>query len=451
MNQIRISQKQFEALDALEDDKHKEIFYGGAAGGGKSYLGCIWQIRRRLMYPGTRGLIGRDSLLNLKLTTLKTFWELWENYFQYNDARITAWPNYQLNTIYFSNGSEIILKDLSYKPRYPNFEFLGSLNLADAFVDEVTEIHEKAFNILITRIREKCINGQPKILACSNPAHNWVKFRYIKDKKTGLDISLDDNKKVVRALVNDNIDKNFVEVYTENLKQLPRAERNRLLYGDWDFIPEGDFFAYEFDEAENTVEYLELNDYERIILGFDFNYNPTTCVMAQSTPEGIIFIKEWAVKGGTAKLCQKIKQDIPFDDLRHRIYITGDHSGLSKSSTAGNVTDYHIISHELGISTQRFINVQSANLRHQESQDLVNFAFCHVPIYFSKLGTPALIQDVGNAQMKEGKLNKSENAGLHLLDCFRYIINAIFLNRSKDVLKLARSKFPDYYKRKLQK
>ena len=445
-----ISPKQYEALAALEDNTHKEIFYGGAAGGGKSYIGCLWQIRRRLMHPKTRGLIGRSTLLNLHLTTLKTFFELWEDYFQYNDAGITLKPNYQKNVISFSNGSEIIIKDLSYKPRFPNYEYLGSLNLADAFIDEVTEIDEKAYNILFTRIRENTINGVPKLLSASNPAHNWTKFRFIRDKKTGQAAKLLPTQKVIRALVDDNIDKEFVRIYKESLQQLPRAERNRLLYGDWDYIPEGDFFAYEFDTEENVSQYLELDENERIILGFDFNYNPTTCVMAQQTNEGLIFIKEWAVKGGTAKLCQRIKQDLPFDEIRHKIFITGDHSGNSRSSTAGSVTDYHIISHELNISPQRFINVNSANLMHQESQDLCNFAFCHIPIKISATGCPALIQDLGNAQMKDGKLLKNDAVGLHLLDCYRYIINAFFLNRSKDVLKLANKISPNYYKRKLQ-
>ena len=34
------SSKQFDAFNILNDNTTTELFYGGAAGGGKSYLGC---------------------------------------------------------------------------------------------------------------------------------------------------------------------------------------------------------------------------------------------------------------------------------------------------------------------------------------------------------------------------------------------------------------------------
>ena len=74
MNDIILSGKQETALDFLENKKSvKQVLYGGSAGPGKTTLGCIWQIERRLDYPGTRGFIGRRTLKDLKDTTLMTF------------------------------------------------------------------------------------------------------------------------------------------------------------------------------------------------------------------------------------------------------------------------------------------------------------------------------------------------------------------------------------------
>ena len=68
--------RQIEALNFLNTDSIVEqLLYGGAAGGGKTKFGCMWQIQRRLKYPGTRSLIGRAKLDNLKKTTLNTFFE----------------------------------------------------------------------------------------------------------------------------------------------------------------------------------------------------------------------------------------------------------------------------------------------------------------------------------------------------------------------------------------
>jgi len=76
MPTIELTKKQTLALDLLEDKSTNEVLYGGAAGGAKSFLGCYWQIKNRLKYPGSRGLIGRAHLKTLKDTTLKTLFEV---------------------------------------------------------------------------------------------------------------------------------------------------------------------------------------------------------------------------------------------------------------------------------------------------------------------------------------------------------------------------------------
>ena len=70
---IEFLPKQLDALRHLAIDHECElVLFGGAAGGSKSFLGCAWQVQRRLKYEGTRGLIGRSKLDTLKKTTVKT-------------------------------------------------------------------------------------------------------------------------------------------------------------------------------------------------------------------------------------------------------------------------------------------------------------------------------------------------------------------------------------------
>jgi len=80
-----------------------------------SRLGCDWQIYRRLMYPGTRGLIGRKQFTDLMTTTWKTFQERWDEVWKFNEMGVT-WRKGGENEIFWSNGSETILKALSYQP-----------------------------------------------------------------------------------------------------------------------------------------------------------------------------------------------------------------------------------------------------------------------------------------------------------------------------------------------
>ena len=53
--------KQTVAWDFLEDSMTTEVGYGGAAGGGKSYLGCYLAFYLAKEFPGSRGGIGRKE------------------------------------------------------------------------------------------------------------------------------------------------------------------------------------------------------------------------------------------------------------------------------------------------------------------------------------------------------------------------------------------------------
>ena len=66
------SLKQHIAWQYLTDNETTEIGYGGAAGGGKSYLMCYWLTIMCLQYPKTRYGFARKELKTLKRTTLMT-------------------------------------------------------------------------------------------------------------------------------------------------------------------------------------------------------------------------------------------------------------------------------------------------------------------------------------------------------------------------------------------
>ena len=101
---LDFSVKQARAFRLLETSPTvTQLLYGGAAGGGKSWLGCNWQIYRRLAYPGTRGAIGRDELKKIKRTTLKTLLDCWNEFWRYSGVSMKF--NEQNGSIVFSNGS----------------------------------------------------------------------------------------------------------------------------------------------------------------------------------------------------------------------------------------------------------------------------------------------------------------------------------------------------------
>ena len=235
--------RQSEALKFLSVDSDVEtILYGGAAGGGKTMLGCMWQILRRLKYPGTRSLIGRAKLDTLKKTTMATFFQV------ANEIGLKAGEdfiyNQQSHIIKFSNGSEIILADLFLYPSDPMMTDLGGLEITDAFIDEATEITEKAYSIVSSRIRYKLneFGLKPKILLTCNPSKGWIYNQFYLPYKNQ---NLPEHRAFVQALPGDNL--YLPDSYVTSLSRLPEADRKRLLEGDWEFDNSSDRL-YLYDE-----------------------------------------------------------------------------------------------------------------------------------------------------------------------------------------------------------
>lgn len=226
---MELSYKQTFALDYLEDTTTNEIIFGGSAGGGKSIVGTYWIMKMCYKYPGTRWLIGRAKLKTLTETTLLSLFEVMKqqgvtsDQYQYNQ---------QKNIIIFNNGSQIFLKDLFSYPSDPNFDELGSLEITGAFIDECNQISKKAWDIVRSRIRYKLDeNGLiPKMLGTCNPSKNWVYSEFYNLSQRG---ELPENKVFIKSLVTDNP---FIsQHYITNLQQLQEVDKQRLLYGNWEY------------------------------------------------------------------------------------------------------------------------------------------------------------------------------------------------------------------------
>lgn len=421
---MKLSRKQSKVWRYLSpQSKKKEVFFGGGSGSGKSILGCLWQIHRRLEHPGTSGLMARNVLKDLKDTTLETFFEVAnemgvENEFTYKE---------QKSRIVFKNGSLIYLRELRYKPSDPDFQDLGSLNIADAFVDESTEITKKAKTYLLTRIRHKLVNKTPKLLLTGNPSANWARDEYI--GKIDQPVKLKDHQAVVLATILDNPDKEFVKVYKENLQSLPLYERLRLLNGEWFARDDSlSYFFLEFNRAKHAIEeYYLPDDTLPLWLSFDFNIDPCTAIVAQkddfNSTATIYDVHQ--VNGGTEALCNEIVDLYKHYDLM----VTGDFSGATRSSKSGNTTDWSIIQDKFDLNTWQMTLTHKQNERHLLSRKVVNYFLKHADFAICNTkGTQALINDLEGGIVKpDGKLLKDrsqhkQDAG----DAFRYLVHAWF-------------------------
>lgn len=262
---MELSIKQTIALDLLEDKTTNEVLFGGGAGGGKTALGCYWQLKQRLKYPNTRGLIGRAVLKTLKETTLVSFFQIAK--LQGLNAGTHYKYNAQMSQIELFNGSVILLKDLYSYPSDPNFDELGSLEITDAFIDEANQIEDKARNIIKSRIRFQLDENDlvPKVLYTCNPAKNWTYHEFYKPQTDG---TISENKRFIASLIDDNpfISKH----YKQNLLTLDTVSKERLLMGNWEY------------NSDPSI----LIDYDKIIDAFSSTFVPSgtryiTCDVAR--------------------------------------------------------------------------------------------------------------------------------------------------------------------------
>ncbi len=172
------TKKQKLAFEYLQDKTTTELFYGGAAGGGKTYLGCLWIAYGCLRYEGSRWMIGRAVLKHLKASTLLTLFDVLKSWELIPDKDYKY--NQMEGLITFWNGSIIFLRELAVDPSDPEFDKLGSTEYTGVFLDECSQISTKAKNIVMSRIRYKLeeFGLVPKMLMCSNPTKNFLYYDF---------------------------------------------------------------------------------------------------------------------------------------------------------------------------------------------------------------------------------------------------------------------------------
>jgi phage terminase large subunit len=260
---ITPTKRQSIAWKYLTDDKTNVVLFGGSAGGGKSWLGCLWITTLCLKYKGIRCLIGRTVLTQLKLTTLNTLFDLLGTMGMKSGQHYNF--NGQSNVLTFHNGSEIVFKDLEDKPSDMNKDSLGSLEITAAFIDEAAQISQLTYSIIKSRIRYKLneYNLIPKILMTSNPSNNWLKREFYTPY---IQETLEDNKIFIPSLPMDN--PHLPETYIQMLNELPPVQRRRLLEGDWNFLDESDSL-FDFDSITSSIYKNDLNPMDKKYMTVD--------------------------------------------------------------------------------------------------------------------------------------------------------------------------------------
>lgn len=260
------------------------LFYGGAKGGGKSYLVRAREVYRRLKYPGTTGLIIRKTYPELLSNHIRRFWVEY--------PCVKNWYNKAEKAIYWPNGS---VTEFSYLKSTDDVYNYQGREFEDISIDEITQHEEVIFKILRSSNRTTHKEIKPSMFLTGNPGgigHAWAKRLFI-DRK----FKENENPKdfgFVQAMVYDN--KALMQAdpaYVKRLMDLPEAKRRAYLEGDWDAF-EGQVFA-EWRRTKHVINQMILprGDVPHF-LWFDWGYRaPFACyasaLIKMKSEDGIVF------------------------------------------------------------------------------------------------------------------------------------------------------------------
>lgn len=319
-------------------------------------MASVWLVSSCIRFPDVRAIVARKTLKSLKESTWNTIRMIIKNWGLVEDV------NYHINnvagTLRFWNDSVILMLDLADQPSDPNFERFGSMEATICATDEVSEISQKAIEVLFSRLRWKTHETfkVSKMLLTTNPTTNWVRSRFVQDEN-GDKVITREGEFYVPFSVFDNPDVAFRQTYEAALTKISdQATKERLLYGNWDFVEANSMAVYnKFDGAKHLVANLKESVYDPtrpLVTSWDFNVAPQmSSIGAQIDYENkkVYILEEFLGKpedkeNNTPALARKMKTKFYRDKHIGGIDVTGDPSGLQRSTTnEDGVNNYTII------------------------------------------------------------------------------------------------------------
>ncbi|WP_418683750.1 phage terminase large subunit [Alistipes putredinis] len=305
----------------------------------------VWLVSCCLRFSDFRAVIARKTLKSLKESTWNTVRTVVKNWGLEEDVHYKV--NNLAGTLQFWNGSVILMLEMADLPSDPHFERFGSIEVSAVGVDECSEISQRAIEVLFSRIRWKVHEtlGVSKMLMTTNPTTNWIRGRFVQDDD-GNKVIPREGEYYVPFSAFDNPDIAFRQTYEAALNKISdQATKERLLYGNWDYIECNSMSIYNrFDGSRHLVSNLKEQVYDPskpLITVWDFNVAPQMSVLTAQIDydrKRVYILEEILGKpetkeNNTPALSRKLRGKLYRDKHVGGVDVTGDPSGLQRSTT----------------------------------------------------------------------------------------------------------------------
>lgn len=304
---VNPTDRQLEFLRAIAEKDF--VLYGGAAGGGKSYilrwwlvLYLAWIYRAYGLKNVVVGLFCEDypSLYDRQISKIK-----YEFPPEIGELKEGIVKNFQLRKEH--GGGVIALRNLDDPSKYQSAEF------AAIAVDELTKSTKEVFDFLRFRMRWPGI-ARPKFAGATNPGgrgHAWVKKLW-KDREFPPELeSFKDQFAFVQAKASDNPHLN--ESYYKSLLTLPPEMARKFAEGDWN-VYTGQFFP-QFNRNRHVIHASQalqmVKPWHTKWISGDWGYEHPHTIHFHARDENkrvITFFELWDRRVNEAELGQRISK-----------------------------------------------------------------------------------------------------------------------------------------------
>lgn len=435
MKQLYIERSQYsKSFLPLLESNHRYLISFGGRGSGKTHHIILKLLSLTFMKSYVNIVYCRHEKTTLRDTTFRDIINYIKNS-KYKDC-------FEYSEAY--NSSMIFTNKLTGKQLLPFGlddvdKTKGISEVTHIWIDEVDKCTEKQVTMINSVLRTSKAKVLQLILSF-NPVNDkhWLRtFFFSEEDAYKAHERFSKTILIHHSTVRDNeyID---VEEYIKTLR-LNYAHNPALLdvnlNGLWGVTENKSPFFYAFRHNHIIEQGIEWNRQLPIYLGFDFNIDPMTCVVAQFL-EGqfLAFIKSYKINDCTIKeLCIRIKTDFP----NALFLVTADPAGGARSAgyDSVNTTMHSIIKRELQISSHQLFTPQlnwTRSTAWTELRVTCNTVLQNHPrVMFSKDECTDLINDIQIATTEEGKdklykTSGNTEYGMHLADGFIYILTTWF-------------------------
>lgn len=317
INLLPAQRKFIEIPEDIPNNTQYISLYQGGFGSGKTFSGSLKGILIALKYPNSEGLVGASTYALLSQTTLP-------KYKEHLDAMGYSYDfNEKKQTLTFQNGSTILFK------HFENPEDIKSIDKHWCEIEEMSQISEASFNMLLSRIRKA---PRPEwgdrwvwqIFGHSNPQESkgWIYDKFKRNPRPNF------RRIIAPTTENYHLPSDFIE----NLKSAYSADyfAINVLGQDDDSISA--LAVKGFNPDVQVDETIRINTRYPLHLTCDFNIDPMCWYLCQDYGDMTYILYEFVVDNTDTVSVAHIVCDTLRQYKGCQLIINGDSTGASRTT-----------------------------------------------------------------------------------------------------------------------